>query len=125
MRSIAFLLLVVTLGCGPSRVGSDYQDKAAVKEQFISVVRECYRERGDGTLREPVIDTERVRFVFQYVKEVDDAEAEWIDLTFSKQGSRRMYRVLVYQPLQGPNRVLDEQTRRVAAMLQERVKPGA
>jgi len=56
---------------------------------------------------------------------VDGAEAEWIDLTFKQDGSRRIYRVLAYQPLRGPNRVLDEQTRRIEGMLQERLKPPA
>jgi len=66
MRNIALTLLVVpmTLGCGSTGAATEYQDRAAVKEQFIAVVRECYRERGDGTLREPLIDPERVRLVF-------------------------------------------------------------
>jgi hypothetical protein len=127
-RGILLAAALVAAGCGTSSRAIEVDDRVAAKNVFIEVVRECYRERQDGVLQEPTVDPNRVRLVFQYGKEVDGAEAEWIELKLAQEREasssakpRTVCRVLVCQPLSGPNRVLDEPTRRIEAKLRERL----
>lgn len=126
MKARAAILLSALAGCGATGRPVDYEDDAAVRSAFIAVVQECYRGRQDGILREPAIDPNRIRFVFQYDKMVDGAMMQWIDLTFARlpngAHSRPVFRVLVSEPLRGPNRVLRDQTARLEGMLRERLK---
>lgn len=127
MKGIRLLgLLPIALGCGSTGATFEYDDKVAVKNAFIDVVRERYGGRPDGRLQAPDVQANRVRCAFLYNNEVDGADSEYIDLTFGRQvdanKARAIYRVLVYQPLQGPNRVLREQGQEIAALLQQRLE---
>lgn len=66
-----FALMLLT-GCGPDareREVFPLVDREATKRAFIDAVREHYATRTRrGTLSEPLIDDDRVRFVFHYKK---------------------------------------------------------
>jgi hypothetical protein len=113
---------VAAAGCGTSGPSIEVDDRVAAKNAFIEVVREVYRERQDGVLQEPTVDPNRVRMVFQYRKEVDGADAEWIDLRLTGgRETRTVCRVVVHQPLSGRDRILDEPARRIEEKLRERL----
>jgi hypothetical protein len=118
------LLLPLLFGCASGRE-FEYEDRVAVKTAFVEVVKECYAGRTDGTLQPALIEGNRVRIAFQYKKEVDRADSETVDLTFKElyqqTGKKRIYRVVAYQPLGGPNRIMEEQTALIEGKLAERL----
>lgn len=123
IRLSGWMCALIAFGCGTPERRYDYEDKAEVKNRFMAAVKECYRDRKDGVLHEPVIGAEDVRIAFQYDKEMDGSDTEFIELSFghaaAAQGSganapsRRVYSVRVFQPRRGRDKTLAAMTEMV------------
>jgi hypothetical protein len=130
----ALALMSLLIGCGMSareREAFPLVDRDATKRAFIAAVREHYATRTRrGTLSEPLIDDDRVKFVFHYKKPRFGIYAERVqlDLYAGEPGENGAtagphYLVGAWYPRQGS----DAEAAEVRAHIVERMnqRPGA
>lgn len=79
-------LMFALIGCGTSardRQSFPLVDRDATTQAFIDSVREYYQTRSRrGTLSEPFIEGDRIKFIFRYKKIIYGKYAEHVQLDF-------------------------------------------
>lgn len=89
VTTLCAILLIVAGGCGVSspRYALDETEHDRIANAFMIAVRGYYAKRTEGTLSEPGIGDERVRFVYRYGMIINGQQAEEVHLDFHKRHS--------------------------------------
>ncbi|HEX3135901.1 MAG TPA: hypothetical protein VHX44_20230 [Planctomycetota bacterium] len=133
-------LLCALARCGPSARDNEsfpLVDREVTKQAFITSVREYYQERSRrGTLSDPFIAEDQVKFIFRYKKILFGKYAEHVQLDFyvaqpaektgTGTGSAAIpahYLVGAWYPKQGSDEEAVEVRKRIVDGMVKRIEP--